>query len=135
MARYKLAMDCRDCEDFLRLGVDAFWWLSRADELVRDAVFSGRQPYDADIDEAIALLYKTWLKPCALADQWIKVQRDRNFVVDGLDEFRRCVAEVTAIVRNSKEVSGELAKMRDSAIASYEGGETDGWEAEEQADT
>ena len=31
MAKHSQAMECRDCEAFLQMGIDAFHWILRAD--------------------------------------------------------------------------------------------------------
>lgn len=124
------ALECRDCEDFLQLGIDAFRWLNRADESIRLAVFAG-YPHNEAADNALAALYKAWLDPCVPAERWIAIQEERGYHIDNLTEFRNCVAEVEALVRDSRHVGGELAKARDRAIASQKAGETDDWECPE----
>ena len=44
---HQQAMECRDCDAVLQLGIDAFAWLVRADERLRSAIYSGAE-YDAD---------------------------------------------------------------------------------------
>ncbi|MDZ4818927.1 MAG: hypothetical protein SGJ20_08150 [Planctomycetota bacterium] len=124
------AMECHECENFLQLGIDAFNWLTRADAENRKAIFSGRIEHDSQVDDAIDALYHAWLKPCGVAEKWIASQIGRGFELDNLEEFRKCVAEVRAIVsEDNEEVSGELADMRDQAIECHKRGESLEWES------
>lgn len=131
MARHLAAMDCRDCEAFLQLGIDAFHWLNRADCQTRLAVFEGRAAFDPEFDEALGNLYQMWLRPCEIAERWISVQSQRGYTPDNLAEFRECFEEVKAIVAPSVEVGGQIEEMRDQAIEDYAAGRTEPWEAEE----
>ena len=88
MLRHAEAIDCRDCEDLLQLGIDAFKWLGRADRVIRSAVYRGLAEYDPSLDVALAALYAEWLKPCTFAEGWIAQQEQRGFRVDNLAEFR-----------------------------------------------
>jgi len=128
VVRHDQAMECFDCRDFLQLGIDAYQWLTRADEQLREEVFAGQIDHNAEADQAIDVLYKTWLKPCDFAEKWITVQQQRNFEIENLTEFRRCVEEVRAIVRDNPHVGPQMAEKRDLAIAEFERGATVEWE-------
>ena len=128
IGRHVSAMECRDCEDFLQLGIDAFNWMIRADEQFREAIFDGRIEYDAETDESLSLLFRTWLKPSSYAEKWAAEQTERGFTLEKIAQFRQCVTEVRAIVQNANSIGGEMAKIRDAAIASHRKGETIDWE-------
>jgi hypothetical protein len=127
LERHERAMDCRDCESFLQLGIDAFKWLCRADEEIRKGIFSGEVQYKEDMDSAIAALYKLWLRPCVFAEQWIRHQLQHELKIDNLAAFRECQEEVRAIVEENNDVSGDLLKLRDEAIRSHQAGNTSEW--------
>lgn len=133
MLRHRETMDCYDCEAFLQLGIDAFVWLTRADQCIRKAVFAGRSDYDQEVGDTIDRLYRLWLRPCADAEKWIAKQESRGYKVGNVDEFRQCALEVNAIVNASTEVSGELAAIRDEAIEADRAGQASDWEIEESA--
>lgn len=133
MIRHREAIECFDCESFLQLGIDAFAWLTRADESIRKAFYVGQIEYDQEVDAAIARLYQEWLRPCIQAEKWIAAQESRGYNVSNVEEFRRCVDEVQAIVSASNEVAGELAAIRDEAVQENRAGKTTDWEVEEPA--
>ena len=54
----KEAMERRDCEDFLCLGIEAFQWLQEAHHGIQDDVYNGRSVYDAHAEHAITKLYE-----------------------------------------------------------------------------
>lgn len=131
MSRHIEAMDCRDCEAFLQLAIDAFHWLNRADCQIRLDVFEGRAPHDPSVDEALTTLYRLWLRPCDTAERWISLQLQRGYTPDNLDEYRDSFREVKALVAPSDEVAGQIEAMRDQAIEDYQAGRTEPWGAEE----
>lgn len=126
MARHAEATECRDCEDFLRMGIEAFDWLARADEAIRSAVYSGAMAFDPECDSTLAALYSEWLKPCEYAERWIAIQQNRGFHVDNLEEFRRCCQEARAIVEENQGVlrNDAFVDLRDEAIDAHRRGET-----------
>lgn len=131
MVRHREATDCFDCEAFLQLGIDAFGWLTRADQSIRKDMFSGRLEYDEGVTAAAERLYKLWLRPCDDVEKWIAKQEACGYNVSNVEEFRRCVSEVKAIVRANTEVAGELAEIRDEAIEADARGESTDWAIEE----
>jgi len=98
VARNYQAEECRDCESFLQLGIDAYRWLRRADVQVRRAVAEGRLEASSSVDRAIEALFRLWLPPIEAANRWIEMQRERHFAVENLEQFRQCERDVRAIV-------------------------------------
>jgi hypothetical protein len=129
MAHHAEAMDCRNCEAFLQMGIDAFEWLMRADRAFRAAVYRGEKEYDLDSEKSLSILCKNWLVPCDVAEQWIETQQTRRYEIDNLEEFRRCVQEMTAIVEASDEgdnvtLPKHIAILRDKAVDEHRNGQT-----------
>jgi hypothetical protein len=114
----------QDCEAFLQLGIEAFFWLVRADETIRAAVYGG-MPHDPRADEAIRELFLAWLRPGNRANQWIQSLSDASAPAN-LAEFRRCEREVLAIVKSwqGDELTDAMRELRDRALAEHERGET-----------
>ena len=54
------AMECRDCEDYLRLGVQAFNWLRTACRHIEDDILAGQAEYDEQLEQSITELYVNW---------------------------------------------------------------------------
>jgi hypothetical protein len=137
MRRHAEAIECRDCEDFLQLGIDAFKWLGRADRVIRSAVYRGVAEHDPSLDVALATLYAEWLRPCTFAERWIAQQESRGYRVDNLAEFRVCCEEVRAIVEANEGTleNDALVALRDDAIDAHRKGETiELWESEQPQD-
>ena len=59
------AMECRDCEDYLRLGLQAFRWLRTAHQHLQEDVLLGKAAYDDELEQSLTGLYESWLEPCA----------------------------------------------------------------------
>jgi hypothetical protein len=122
------ADDCRDCEDFLQLGIDAFDWLIRADQKIREAIFDGAEGFDPLVEDALRLLCQRWLKPCEHARKWAVIQFNRGYKVDNLDRFNECCEEMQAIVRaheaTTEELPAAMEHLRDLALEDHRNGQT-----------
>jgi len=129
LAAHREAMDCRDCEVFLELGIDAFRWVILADAAIRGAVAEGKLEFTPEIDAAIKHLCERWLVPCKYAEEWIAIQQARGYQIDNLDRFRECCGEMRAIVeaqapRNRESLPAAVAELRDQAIREHRSGQT-----------
>ena len=129
MAEHREAMDCRDCEAFLQLAIEAFRWLIRADLDLRIAAGEGIADYNASDDDRLRQLCRDWLVPCAYAEQWIARQLERGYRIENLAEFRMCCEEMRAIVKSFDDADGDplppgLIELRDRAIEEHLRGET-----------
>lgn len=122
------AMDCLDCQAFLQLGIDAFRWLVNADESINKAIAEGVFEYDADLQSKLEELFRRWLVPCKFANEWIDIQLRRGYQPGNLKKFRKCQAEVEAIVKSfddtTRNMSDSLIELRDAAIEEHRRGET-----------
>ena len=107
------AMECRDCEDFLELGIEAYKWLRRADRMLRQAAVKGID-VSAEATDALATLYRCWLIPCSHAEERIKQQEDRGFVPRNAEAFRDVREQVKQQVR--------LLGMEEQLESAFQGG-------------
>ena len=129
MKQHFEAMECRDCEDFLQLGIDAFRWLVRADEIIRSNVYQQKADYDPELDQALETLFVRWLEPSEFANEWIASLLSREFTPDNLDQFRKCEEEVAAIARavagnGDETLPDSMRRLRDEAITEHKDGKT-----------
>ena len=92
------AMDCRDCEDYLRLGLQAFNWLRTACKHIAEDIHSGQGVFNEELEQSITELYANWLEPCAEAEEWAAQQEHRGYTVDTATEFRGCCQEARDIL-------------------------------------
>jgi len=123
------AMDCRECEALLQLGIDAFHWIIRADRVIRNAVYDGVVACKAEVEEGIRSLCRSWLSPCQFAEKWIAKLQELGYQIANLDEFRECCEEMQAIVEAQNQGEGEplpsaIMELRDRAIDEHLNGET-----------
>ncbi len=95
---HKEAMECRDCEDFLRLGIEAFQWLQKAHRNIQDDVYQGRSVFDEHVEHSITKLYQRRLKPYSTAQRWMNRLQDQGFELDNAIEFVRSCQEASAIL-------------------------------------
>lgn len=90
MTRVRAAEECRQCEDFLKMGIDAYHWIASAEETIRAGASEGLVEITPEIDSAFAAVYRMWVIPCEFAEKWVAIQEARNFSVDNLEQFREC---------------------------------------------
>lgn len=96
------AMECLDCEAWLKIGIDLFKFLIETDEAIRLAIYSEKVPEGItldEFDEVCRALMADWLKPTRRANRWIKQCEDRGFVVEHKEEFFKCVRKAELIVQ------------------------------------
>lgn len=94
------ALACRDCEGFLQLGIEAFKWLRRAEETMREADYEGLFDFDRETQDALDALYEAWIPPCKYAEEWIRILGERGYRPDNLDEFRNAQEGVSEIIEH-----------------------------------
>ncbi len=125
MQAHREAMDCRDCEDFLQLGIDAFHWILAADCKVRLALKDGNFEEFESQQVVLEVLARCWLQPCKYAEHWIQLQQQAGNEPDNLVLFRKCCVEMAAIVESfeaipEKEMTAALQSLQDYALEEYE---------------
>ncbi len=121
MQEHHDAMECRNCEDFLQLGIDAFHWVMNADCRMRVAVSEGDVAADDSFELLLLALCSQWLVPCAFAEQWIARLEADGFKLDNAEEFRNCRREMSAIVKSfdfndEEELPARMAELQDQAL-------------------
>ncbi len=69
MHRHSEAMECRDCQEFLVEGLNAYRWLRNAEETFRQAAVENLCTTEEDMEllkkgiEALNVLFAAWLRP------------------------------------------------------------------------
>ncbi|MFO1019106.1 MAG: hypothetical protein U0903_00175 [Planctomycetales bacterium] len=92
------AMNCRDCEEFLQKGINAFKFLRYAEEVMRQADYRGIEPFTGDLRETVGRLYRAWFGPCEMAEQWIETLGGQGYFPENLKAFREACDQVQEIV-------------------------------------
>ncbi|MGW8256122.1 MAG: hypothetical protein ACWGMZ_01420 [Thermoguttaceae bacterium] len=98
MQQHNLAMECRDCEDFLQLGIEAFNWIQRSWQNYQQRIFDGQASHDPQVEKRFTELYRHWLETGDKVGQWIRIQTGRGYYPDNLDEFKKYCEEVRDIL-------------------------------------
>jgi hypothetical protein len=117
---------CVDCDALLQVGIDAFHWLVRADETIRLAIYRGQVAHDSLVEGALAALARAWLNTCGAANGLIALHLGQGDSLSNLAEFRRCEAEMRAMVDSwrTDEITDAIRALRDGAIEEHRRGET-----------
>jgi hypothetical protein len=125
MRNHREAMECMDCEAVLQLGIDAYHWMILADETLRRCTYRGDR-CEAEMFQLLERLFREWLKPCSIANEWIAIHKSRGYDLANLEEFRKCEREVVAIVGSfdGDAMTDPLREVRDSAVMEHRNGET-----------
>lgn len=87
IARQAGLLECRDCECFLRLGIEAYKFLRQTEDVLRQA---DRENLDVPDDFLVELsdLYRAWLRPYAHAEERARQLQKQGFSVGNLKQFR-----------------------------------------------
>lgn len=105
------AMNCRDCEEFLQKGINAFKFLRYAEEVMRQADYRGIESFTEELRETVGKLYGAWSGPCEMAEKWITALDKEGYVPDNLKAFREACDQVQEIVEQ-QEWRGRSAHAR-----------------------
>ncbi len=130
LVRCAEANECRDLEDFLKLGIDAYDWIERADLWLRGAVASGSLTRDEEeaVCAAIDTLCRGWLRPCKFAREWIARIQAMGFEIDNLNRFQECCRQMESIVdslsTDAHVMSDALIDVETAALKEHRDGET-----------
>lgn len=106
------AMECRDCEDLLELGIFAFRCLEKAEQRWKEGVEAGLLPFDPQQVSHFLGWFESWLPPCDLVEQWINVHQVRGYTIEHLDEFRVCCEKA-----RDKVEQGRWAQLSTDVLA------------------
>ena len=103
MSQHRQAMECRDCEEFLQSGIEAFKCIQWAEETLRAAVveFHVDLPFEKT-GRIIRTLYRQWFGPVEFARQWIAKNQANGYLPDNLTEFRAAVADCKKQIERSE---------------------------------
>ncbi len=129
MLAHQEAMDCRDCEDLLQLGIDAFAWIMSADCKVRLALKNGNYEEFESQQTALQMLCRAWLLPCEYAERWIAIQQNTGNKPENQAAFRQCCIEMQAIVKSFEpldrlEMTAALQGLQDYVLSEFEDDKT-----------
>lgn len=115
MGDHANAMDCRDCEDFLRLGISAFYWLQRAETVLRESIYNGDRVEDHEVSEMLSILYDAWLAPAEVAKEWIAQLADMDYLPGNRDDFFAIYDNIVEIVeqRSWSSIAAQSRAMVD----------------------
>lgn len=88
----------RNIDEFLQNGIEAYRWLCRAEETLREASYEGLFDFSSDVHEAFDALYLAWLKTSELAEPWIEVQRKEALPNELFHEYRQVRESIDEVV-------------------------------------
>ncbi|HEX5443215.1 MAG TPA: hypothetical protein VFW87_05275 [Pirellulales bacterium] len=85
--------ECHDCKSRIEDGIEAYHWLRRAEETIREAVYQGliaHAIYESSVLPAIANLYVAWLQPFEQIEALADGQSNGEGKAANPAEFREC---------------------------------------------
>ena len=109
------AIEARDCENFLKLAIEAFHWLEEARADIREDILAGRLIYDRQGEASITELYEKLVAVCTGVENWVQTQLARGHALENLQQFRACRAEAEDILETRQ--LHHLAENARQAIA------------------
>ena len=86
------------CNDLLRRGIEAYRWLVRAEETLREACYEGLFTFTPEVKNSLAAMYESWLKSSELAEPWINAHCQTGEPLEYLHDFRSAQESVEEIL-------------------------------------
>jgi hypothetical protein len=96
-----LAMECRDCEELVAIGLHVYGLLEERESRWRDQVFRGTIPFQAKLDERFRGAHEMWVMTTrAILNEQVDGLERQFDEVNGAAELRRLLPIVEASLRN-----------------------------------
>lgn len=89
------AMLCRDCEDVIRLGLDAFASMENVESTHRKGVELGLVPDAIVIDQELYNLRVRWMETCNGFIQAIETSKNNRYIPEQLEDFEEAMKAVS----------------------------------------
>ena len=126
MLHHHEAMECRTCESFLQMGIEAYQWAIRCDQYHRLEAFKDESAWDQELADSLERLFRVWLEACGMGKKLIQLHVNRGFEVKNGEEFLRCCEQVEAIVESFGDTGlpEPMAELCGEALEEYRNGET-----------
>lgn len=122
------AMECYTVEDSVATGIFIFQRICRLDESVHETIIEDEVPKEdvADAATQLAELYRGWLTAFQPLLKMIKEAEDKDYVLQGSDEFRRICKEVQGVLTDDEKVfcGDRLEALERAAIEEFRAGKT-----------
>jgi hypothetical protein len=105
--------DRAESECRLERAIDAFRWIVRAEETIRQATYEGLIDVTPQLAQSIESLYREWLVACEATERLLARELERGCAAPNISEFRDVASEVrekinsTAWVRKSRKFRNE----------------------------
>jgi hypothetical protein len=116
LKEHHAAQACMDHEEFIRdvnVLLDDIFKLDRRLE----SVYCDGLPYDEDLNTRVLALFDHWYQLARnIHDTAAGFEQD-GYDVDGLSKLREGIVEVGALLDPSDVVDGQIAQLRDAALA------------------
>lgn len=109
---------CHDCKSRIEDGIEAYHWLRRAEETIREAVYQGliaHAVYESSVLPAIASLFVAWLQPFEQIEALADGQSNGEGKAANLTEFRECRESVRDWLE-CHEWSSAVKRSRNAAM-------------------
>ena len=82
------AQYCLDCEEFLDKGIQSFASIECGERTLYRAHTAGLIDLTPELETAIEVIRRRWLRPCAFAEAWIANCESNGYQVRNAEEFR-----------------------------------------------
>src|SRR5690606_16090765 len=67
---HAVAMECRDCEEFIAIGIKAFRSIENAEKDFWELANADQVEYTTEAQSTIDMLYQSWMAPCESVKAW-----------------------------------------------------------------
>ena len=91
-----------DCNQQVRAAIEAYRWLRRADDVMREAAYEGLIELSPEHQRSVAALLQTWLER---GENLLARLRSPQISSEHLDEFQRVFEEATELAESLEWLS------------------------------
>ena len=110
--------ECQKCEELIRDGNTLLKDILRIDSELQESYFDGA-PFDEALSKRLSDLVVRWYKVACRLDLFANVFEAKSYSVDGLNNLRRNIKEVAAMLSPSEDIDGDMVGFMDKSVEEF----------------
>ena len=114
------AMACRDLEEAVDNALGFYRLIHKANKRWAKAIDSGAASFSWSIAEQFAAAYRWWLDGAALLESAIAESERQGFEVEGAQEFRDAIREVSLLPLDGNRVKSSIVALKNGKGVPFE---------------
>ncbi len=118
LSDHKEVQKCEKCEDLIRDVNTLLKDILRIDSELQESYFDGA-PFDDEFSKRLSNLVARWHNVACQFDSHANVFEAKSYSVDGLNDLRRNIKEVAAMLAPSEYIDGDMVGFMEKSVEEF----------------